>query len=102
MTKAEIYAELQAWERVQRGLDEQLDNLYSLLSVAGESPFLDAIYAVSTAHTNAVARIVGDDTGALEWWRYECDFGNNPLSAGKGDKIRPIKTLKQLAGLIAE
>ena len=101
MTKPEIYAELQAWERVQKGLDAQLDLLYDLAGCQPDSPLPAAIYAVADAHTDAVARIVGDTAGAMEWWARECDFGNYLLSAGKGDKIRPIKTLKQLAGLIA-
>lgn len=95
MTKTEILTELQAWERVQKALDAQL-RLFS------DTDLLDAIYAVANAHTEAVARIVGDSTKAMEWWAFDCGFGDNPLSAGKGDKIRPIKTLKQLAALIAE
>ena len=102
MTKKEILTELQAWERVQKGLDAQLDLLYDLVGCEPESPLLIAIYTLGEAYTDAVARIVGDTSGAMEWWARECDFGNNPLSAGKGDKIRPIKTLKQLAGLICE
>ena len=102
MTKKEIYTELQAWERVQKGLDAQLDLFYDLTRAQPDSDLLTAIYTLADAYTDAVARIVGDTAGAMEWWARECDFGNYLLSAGKGDKIRPIKTLKQLAGLIAE
>lgn len=101
MTKAQILAELQAWERVQKGLDAQLDKLYDLLGTSGESPLLDAMYDVTAAHTEAVARIIGDDTKALEWWKYDCRFGENPMQAAiHGKKLRLISNLKQLAGLI--
>lgn len=85
MTKTEIYAELQAWERVQKRLDAQITKLLELADM----------------NTSAVEYLVGDTTGALKWWKEQCKYGANPLSAGKG-KMRPIKTLEQLAGLICE
>lgn len=101
MNKKEIYTELQAWERVQKGLDEQLDKLYDLLGTSGESPLLEAIYDIAGAHTEAVARIIGDDTKAMYWWKYECRLGENPMQAAiHGKKLRLISNLKQLAGLI--
>lgn len=102
MNKKEIYAELQAWDRVQKGLDAQLDLLYDLMGCEPESPLLEAIYRLAEAHTDAIARIVGDDTKALEWWAVECRFGENPMQAAiHGKKLRPISNLKQLAALIA-
>ena len=86
MTKAEILAELQQWEAVEQKLDAQIA----------------ARYGLSEAHTETVARIVGDKTGALKWWKHQCKYGENPLSAAKGDKMRLISNLKQLAGLIAD
>lgn len=100
MTRKEIYAELQAWERVQIDIDRQ-SIVLAVIGLQHVWPF-DALPSIAKAHTDAVARIVGDTTGALKWWKEQCKYGANPLSAGKGNKIRPIKTLKQLAGLICE
>ena len=86
MTKKEILAELQAWERVQKRLDAQIAKLLELADM----------------NTSAVEYLVGDTTGALKWWKEQCKYGENPLSAAKGDKLRLISNLKQLAGLIAE
>ena len=101
MTKKEIYTELQAWEQVQKGLDAQLERLHD---AEEDEDFLMALHAVAKAHTDAVAKIVGDKRGALNWWRTYCRFGGNPLSvwSDKEDRLRKIKTLKQLAALIAE
>ena len=102
MTKKEILTELQAWERVQKAMTAQLDALYDLVGCQPENPLPSAVYTLLDAHTDAIARLVGDTTGAMQWWVIECDYGARPMSAGKGNKMRPIKTVKQLAGLIAE
>lgn len=86
MTKTEIYAALQQWESAQKQVDADIARVQRL----------------ADENTDWLARHIGDTTGALKWWKEQCKYGANPLSAGKGDKIRPIKTLKQLAGLIAE
>lgn len=102
MNRKEILAELQQWQTVQKDLDKQLDKLYDLLGCVPDSPLLEAIYRLAEAHTDAIARIVGDDTKALEWWAVECRFGENPMQAAiHGKKLRPISNLKQLAALIA-
>ena len=103
MTKKEILAELQQWETTQKALDAQLDQLYDLMGAQPDSPLFKAIYAVAEAHTNTVARIVGDDTEAMRWWQFECRFGERPMQAAiHGKKLRLISNLKQLAGLIAD
>lgn len=103
MTKKEIYAELQQWQDVQKSMDAQLDLLYDLVGCQPDSPLLAAIYKVADAHTNAVARIIGDDTKAMDWWKFECRFGDNPMQAAiHGKKMRVVSNLKQLAGLIYE
>ena len=51
----------------------------------------------------AVAELVGDTGGWLEWWELECWMGDKPMSASKsGGKFRKVTNLKILAGLISE
>ena len=103
MTKAEILKTITEWQTYQQALNAQLDKLYDLMGIAGESQLLDAIYNMAGAHTDAIARIIGDDTKALQWWKYECRFGDNPMQAAiHGKKLRLISNLKHLAALIAE
>lgn len=102
MNKKEILKTITEWERVQKELDDQIDKLYELIGYQPESKLLTAIYTVSEAHTNAVELIIGDEMQWLDWWKYENKYGESGLSAGKTAKIRPVKTLSQLAGLIAE
>lgn len=102
MTRKEILTELQSWEQVQKATITQIDALYDLVGCQPENPLSTAVYTLLDAHTDAIARLVGDTTGAMQWWVGECDYGARPMSAGKGNKMRPIKTVKQLAGLISE
>ena len=102
MTRKEILAELQQWQTTQKALDAQLDKLYDLLGCEPDSPLLEVIYRLAEAHTDAIARIIGDDTKAMDWWAIECRFGDNPMQAAvHGKKMRLISNLKQLAALIA-
>lgn len=103
MTRKDILKHLIEWERVQKALDAQLDKLYDLTGSQPDSPLFDAIYAAAEAYTESVARIVGDDTRAMEWWQFECGFGERPLQAAiHGKPLKLISNLKQLAALIAE
>lgn len=101
MTKKEIFTLLTEWEQVQKDLDARLNQLNDLLG-ACDSPFLDAIYRLSGAHTSAVAKLVGDKAEWLEWWHFECCFGDRDMGSVQiGGKSRQVRTLKQLAAVIA-
>lgn len=103
MKKLEIEKRLVEWQAVQKALEAKLDALTALIDCQYDSPLLVAMHRVADAHTVAVAEIIGDTAGWLDWWRLECWMGDKPLSASKGDgKFRVVKSLKQLAGLIAE
>lgn len=103
MNKSEILKSITEWQAHQKALDAQLELLYNMTGNSGESPLMEAIYNIAGAHTDAVAALIGDESKWLDWWKYECRFGEKLMSAAKaGGKLRPVKTLKQLAGLIAE
>lgn len=86
MTKAQILTKLEYWQSRQQEIDKRIGELA----------------AMAEQETGFVAGMIGDTTGALNWWKHQCKYGENPLSAGKGNKMRLISNLKQLAALIAE
>lgn len=66
------------------------------------SPLIEAIYRLMDAHTHAIARIVGDTEGWLSWYEHETDFGASAAhSAMIGDKAVKVRTIKQLARVVA-
>lgn len=103
MTKKEILAHLVEWERVQRELDAQLDLFCDLTRAQPDSPLFGAIYKTKEAHLDAVALIVGDKGGWLNWWAFENDYGAKAMGAClMGGALSEIKTLNELSGLIAD
>lgn len=103
MNKTEILKELQKWRDVQKTLDDQLDLFYDLIGAQPESPLLDAIYAVAEAHAKAVARLIGDNSEWLAWYKFENGWGENGLRAALGESDpQPINSLAQLVDLIGE
>ena len=107
MTKGEriidIARQLENWEAVLAVFDRQLDAFAALTTAQPDSPLLDAIYKMEAAYTEAVAAQLGDANGWLLWFRWECDMGKKPLKAccRAGEPMRDIRTLKQLARLVA-
>lgn len=86
MTKAQILTNLEFWQARQQDTDRRIAELK----------------AAAEVETECLAKMIGDTTGVLKWWQQQCQYGQNPLSAAKGKKMRLISNLKQLAGLIAE
>lgn len=102
MTRKKILKHLIEWESVQKALDVQLNQLYTLTLCQPDGPLLDAIYAVTGAYTEAVSLIVGDNNEWLNWWRYETEFGARPMEAANlNEALREITTLNELVGLIS-
>lgn len=98
MKKAEILRHLTEWQRVQKNLFDEKDKAWDLTYY---DTLWSATLAVAQAHTDAVGLIIGDTLNFMDWWRKDCEFGDNPLSVWMGGKDRKIKTLRQLAELIA-
>lgn len=102
MTRKKILKHLIEWQSTQIELDDRLSQFYFLTGSQADSPLLKAIYAVAEAHTDSLALIVGDKDGWLDWWKFECNFGEKPMDAAfVGGELFEVKTLDVLAGLIA-
>lgn len=102
MKAAEIEPILASWMAEQRALENALEPLYTALGADAGSPVMDSIYQVMTAHTRAIARIVGDEDGWLEWFSNETEWGARDLGARINDKIVKVRTIKQLASAVAK
>ncbi len=62
--------------------------------------FLQSAYKVESYLVEALALLVDDKAGWLEWFVYENAFGKKALKAGLKEDLRPIKTLTDLRALI--
>ena len=68
-----------------------------------ESPFFDVTWRVFDAYTRALAENLGDSGAVwLEWFYAENEMGARGHEAGYDGKMKPIKTLTDLYGLILQ
>ena len=103
MTKSEIVKILTAWQQAQTQADAGIEPLYKLLGCTPDAPVIDAYYRLATAHTAAVAQLVGDADGWLDWFQHENDMGARGFEASPSNgKSRKVRTLAHLASLIIE
>lgn len=102
MTKEEKFRLIQEWQSAIARTDAVMDRLNALVGCQPEASLQDAIYRLQDAFTNATAALVGDDGEWLQWWRFECKFGETPLGAtiGDGEKLQLIDSLEKLLDLI--
>ena len=102
MKKSEIVKTLKAWQQVQTAADAGIEPYYALFGCI-DAPIVESFYRLAAAHTEVVARLVGDVDGWLSWYRYENDMGAREFAASPPNgKLRKVRTLAHLAALIVE
>lgn len=107
MTKARRREILTHWRMHMMLWDARSDLVRSALELAlgriePGSELLDLLYEQQDQYTKAIAELVGDAFGWLNWYARDNDYGRKGYEAcaRKGDKPRPIRTVAQLARLI--
>ena len=80
LNRDQVTEVIRNWAEAVQAADAQLN---ALAEVTGEidydAPLPRAIEALIEGYGAAVARLVGDEGGWLEYFRMECRFGANPL-----------------------
>lgn len=87
-----------------RELNEVDDKLSALFGhVLTDSPAFNPTWKAFDSYVQAVALLVGDtDAEWLFWFIWDNNCGEREMKAGYKNKLRPIKTVKQLVRLIEE
>jgi hypothetical protein len=100
MTRDEKLTLLREWKQRHDDLDKQWGRLASLTGGLTDSPLGDAMWLLWDAYTNQVAERVGDTYGWLSWYQLENDMGKRKHEAGPTDRMRKIKSLRDLLWVI--
>lgn len=107
MTKARRREILTLWRLNMMLWDARRELVRSALEFAlgriePESELLVLVSEQQDQYTKAIAELVGDASGWLNWYARDNDYGRKGYEAcaRKGDKPRPIRTVAQLARLI--
>jgi hypothetical protein len=82
-------------------MDAVCDQAKSLMGVGVDSKLFNPFWKAFDGYVGAVSKLVGD-AGAerLCWFIWENGCGEKGMKAGYNEKLRPVKTVKQLVALI--
>lgn len=97
----ELVALLTPWEKVYQDLDKNFEGLQKVLgSGVIDSPMFDAAWRCFDLLTASLERELGDANGTLSWYAHENEMGKRKHVAGLEGRLRPIRSLKDLAWLL--
>ena len=92
------------WDFVEKALEslKKASKVQSAVSdfVNPDGAFMESAYRVENFLVDALALLIDDKGGWLDWFIYENDFGEKALEAGLKEDLKPIKTLDDLRALI--
>jgi len=91
------------WKDRHDALQAMFDGIESSMGLDPSGPLLVNVWNLFDAYSAGLARELGDtgDTW-LSWFQADNDMGRRGLEAGYDGKLKPIKTLAHLYGLIAD
>lgn len=102
MKAAEILPKLEAWAIRLKDADAQVDALHKAVGTC-DGPLIMAIWRLQDGYTDTMAALVGDWYEWMHHYRNECAMGAKPREIESlGGRNMTLRTLKQLAKLIAE
>lgn len=71
---------LQEWEMHGRAINETYKKYYALTNANPESVFIrKCIFEPFDSYTKCISQLVDDNEEWLDWYRFDCNFGSNPL-----------------------
>ena len=76
------------------------DAMYELFGAVADSRAMNPQWKAFDSYTDCVAKLVGDDWSWISWFIWENDCGKKELAAGKGNRMKPIKTVKDLVEML--
>lgn len=90
------------WEWIETSLNsmrKQMDRLDAAakgLLIPPESPLIEPTSIALDVTIRALELLVGDESGGLSYWVFECDFGGNPMEVTVSDETRKMHTLADI------
>jgi hypothetical protein len=94
------------WAFVTKTLDLMKETTQSFteltrnIQLAPESPLITPIHTLETALMESLGVILKDGVETIEWYIYECSYGDNPMKAGVDKNMRLIDSHDALRWLI--
>ena len=102
MTPDEIIPILERWAEAITAAEEALELVQQAVGLESEAPLPTAVYALIGLADEWAGERIGAGGGWLEWYRLENDMGTRGHEAGFDGAVKPVRTLDDLAALLAE
>lgn len=102
MSKARRREVLKHWRAECMAWDRYREAVTTGLGLEPEGMLFEHLCRMQDQYTRAIAELVGDQDGWLNWYAQENDYGRKGYEARAraSDKLRPIRSVAQLARLI--
>lgn len=101
MNKEHLAYKLYEWEKHIRACDAIADRILDLFCGDYESPAFKPYAQLVHAYTKAIAEIVGDKGQWLEYYHYDCNFGEHPMEVKfKDGTTITLDSVEKLAEVI--
>jgi hypothetical protein len=104
ITRTEAERWLHKVRQAKELLDQRWDDLHSLVGATPDSALGTAVWLPVQLLMNCVSELIGDKTGAVNWFFWENDGGKSGLQHslpnGELKKIKTISDLLDVIGLV--
>lgn len=101
LSKSEIVRKLTEWRNHHSAVDEQLRRAAEPFGgIDYEVPLPKAVWRMFDAYTASVAESVGDESGWLDWFALECEWGRLALKANVCGQEFNVRNVRHLAKVI--
>lgn len=93
---------LKDWRDHHTRAERLMEGVKISIGLDPNGPMFETVWRLFAAYTDTLSVEIGDFCGWLEWFYLENEMGEKCMAAGYDGKVKPIKTLEHLYGLIAE
>jgi hypothetical protein len=102
MTRKEKLKILDETVRLYKELDDACDAFAELTGATYDKGLFDKVWRCVEYHRRHTAALIGDTNEWIDWYIYENDCGAKAHKAGRTNKMRKIRTTRDLLRLIED
>ena len=104
LTLNETISEIETVCHLSQRTDKVYADISSMIGCDPDAPLWELTFALRDRLIKQASMLVGDDYDWIEWFIMENDCGRKGMRASprNGAKLRPIRTVKQLAQIIRQ
>ncbi|MEN9376000.1 MAG: hypothetical protein RL710_1157 [Pseudomonadota bacterium] len=100
--KASAIELLATWKTNHDAVESMMNDVEKSIGLDIDGPLFFVVWGLFFHYTTAIGELIGDHGEWLPWFINENQMGKKAMDAGYDGKLRKVKTLEHLYGLISE